>query len=294
MKTFFTLLLVILFSSLYSQNYISYYNLCNAADRAVYEKEYDSAMLLYEKAFELVPYVHNDYLTKAISCASKVKKPELAYRFVKQYYLQSGYVSVFDERVVKRQIKNPTFSILKDSLLNLVVSPYNAVYQKAIDSIIFIDQTVLRNNFKDTAGYNLKTPEDWENLEARNFQKLLNYIELYGYPSERLVGKKSYDDAYIVLLHNIRLEKNRSYLSIVKKALMEGDCLPDDYGWIIDQACSNDSTPYVFYLYEANPGKLSQSRKKEINQERCKYGIKPIEAYGALRIFNLLMTYKKW
>lgn len=294
MKHLLNILLFIFCGSISAQNYIDYFHICNDADKAVFDKDYPVAMNLYEEAFNLVPYVHDDYLIKAINCASKVKRSDLTVRYLTQYYLQCGDSSVFEMRAVRKQRKTVSFQRLKDSLMALKIHPYNLLYQKALDSIIFIDQKVLRNNFKDTAGYNLKTDEDWENLESQNFQKLLRYIEQYGYPSERLIGKEHYDYAYVVLLHNIRLDKNRSNISIVEKALMEGDCLPEDYGWLVDQACSNDSTPFKFYLFESSPKKLNTARKAEINKERFNYGIKPIEAFGAIKLFNMLITYKKW
>lgn len=290
-----SLLLFFIAYNINAQSYLPYYRLCNDGDRNRYKKNYSDALDCYEKAFSLVPYVHLDYLIKAISCASKLNRQDLAIRYTSQYYLQSGDSGIFENKYLKKYKKTSSYIRLVDSLLKLNnEKAYNSDYQIAIDSLTYIDQSVLRGNFHDTTGFNLRTDEDWENLESSNFLKLISYIDKYGYPSERLVGKERYEMAYIILLHNIRLQKNRSYIQLIEHALFEGNCMPEEYGWLIDQTLTEDSKPRKFCLYEANPYKETKKKQAEINNDRFQYGIKPIEAYKCYKFFNILITAKKW
>ena len=275
-----------------SQNYLRYYQYFIDGDRAFYKKRYEEAFYFYEKAISTVPYIHLDRLKKIITCASKLNKTEKVLHYTKQYYLVSADSAIFQNKLIKKRMRLASFSNTIDSLLKAPINyPYNRRYQEAIDSMSFVDQVVLRSNYQDTTKYNLK---DREKLEMDNFNLLLSYINKYGYPSEKTIGKERYLLAYAILLHNIRLPKNQGYLPIVEKALYDGDCQPEDYGWLIDQITASNSQNCQFCIFESNKTKFSKDEKLRINQIRYNYGMKPIEAFRCIKIFSAYITYSKW
>lgn len=72
-------------------------------------------------------------------------------------------------------------------------------------------------------------------VDSLNMQSLLKLINKYGYPSEKIIGKASAFNAYIMLLHMDRDENNIVFKSILDKAYNDGYHWPRGLAWIVDR-----------------------------------------------------------
>lgn len=300
MCVFVIVLLLVLAKNSRCQEYVYYFNNCNEADKAYYYKNYDSALLYYENAFAHRNYVHNKYLVKASYCSSKLHQFDKTNLYLKKAFLQGVKSSLLKQKVFRKFRATKYYTNLIDSIGIFEVCSeriINQHYREMVDSLFFIDQNIVRGNYRDTIKCKIPASgiQDYlQELDSLNFVMLLNLIEQYGYPSEKLIGEKSYENASILLLHSIRKPWNSKYLELMRNALYHGECLPVDYAWTVDQSCEILKIPMQFYYGERNPNKLSKDQKIIIDNERKKFGIKPLEAFRVIEIFNILITAPKW
>jgi hypothetical protein len=294
------ILFVLLTFNLKGQDYISYFNDCNEADKAYHYKAYDSALMKFEKAFTNIPYIHSRYLIKAGYCSSKLKQSEKSYYYIKKALLQGADGSILKQKELRRFRSTAYYTNLTDSLdfcREFAKKSINQYYRKAVDSLYFIDQNIVRGNHRDSTLFktSVSVTEDYlYELDSLNFVFLLKLISEYGYPSEKLIGEKSYENASILLLHSIRKPWNSGYLEFMRNALCNGECLPADYAWTVDQSLDIRKMPVQFYYCEKNPNRLTEEQKEMTDNERRKFGVKPLEAFKVIEIFNMLITAPKW
>ena len=268
-KRYFCLLIIILsIQFVYSQDYIEYYNQVNKADSLKYFGNYTESLNNYQDAFVKVGFVHSDKLINAGLVAIKLQKFDLA-----DSYFQLAVKNSDNKDFLKRKEfrKNKTkFKDLKNRIPVLeteFIAKNNGLFKYKIDSLYTIDQDIRTNN--------KNTQENNDSI----FKYLINLIDEYGFPSEKIVGYNSYRHAIIILHHNIRLNANEKYLTIFKKFIFSGEYRPEDYAWTIDQnKVWYNSTEPIFYFQILPTNKLSEIKKKEINKKRREIGLKPIEA----------------
>lgn len=268
------ILLIFVFHFTYSQNYIEYYNLLNQADSLKYFKKYDEALNMYEIAFEKVDFVHSDKLINAGVIAIQLKKFDVAENYFKTALEQSGNTFFLKQKEFKRNKKKFKNLIAKiPEHENDFTTKANKFYQKSIDSLYSIDQKIRNNN---------ELTQEKDNLI---FNELLKLINENGFPSEELVGFNSYNQAKIILHHNLRLVKNQKLLDeYFTKYVLTGKYRPEDYAWAVEQnrVWFNNEKP-LYYFQVSLTNTLSEAEKIEINKRRKQIGLKPIEAYKETR-----------
>lgn len=298
LKTLFLLLLITKVTI--AQNYIEFYKLCNKADSLVYFKKLESAYSKYKQAYLLVDFVPREYLLKYAKLASLNDDLELCDELLQKAFKQGMKFENISFRKYRKYKNSEYYLDLKDNSKNLnsqFMTKQYYHYNYIIDSLFFIDQEVIRSTSKKSSKYNIdysSLPDNLFSLDSTNFKTLLYYINKYGYPSESLVGLEGYEKCFYILLHNLRLPKNKSSLELLENALIKGDIKPDDYAWITDQSLSCSNQPLKFYYSESNPTKLDEKTYNEINLLRYKYGLKPIEAYGHFELGKIYAMWKKW
>jgi len=250
----------------FGQNdYIAYNLKVFQARKLNYDNKLDSAVLLYQQAFNLVDYVHIENLISARKLAEKVKDNSLL---------------VF----CKKRIEE--YSIGNN---------FNTKYSSTIDSLSEEDQRVRRDNsyakylydeyIKDTT-LNRQTSEfldarklmlEWWQVDSTNVYKLLSLIKENGFPSEKIVGKKTYKRAFIILLHFDKDNNNQTLKPIIDKALIEGDLRPSHYAWIFDRRLSWVQGKDAYYhQLPGGPGNINEKEIIEINSRRKEIGLRKL------------------
>lgn len=300
MKIIITSILTFSFSVLYGQNYIGYYNLCNEGDKQIYYKNDSSALENFKKAFLLVDYVHAIQYKKASMCAARIQDYETTYLFAKNAILNGTSSKFLKQKDFKGFRKTEKFKILKDSISifsNQHKQSINLVYKREIDSLHYVDQRIVRKNKSIRGKYKINKsnlPKNLYDLDSLIFNHLLSLINRYGFPSEKNIGPDGYDNVWVLFHHNVRLPKNSKYLPLTKEALMKGEYLPLNYAWMYDQSLIFKKEKPLFYYGVAFTGDLSDSEKKKIDEERKKYGIKPLESTEIKKIRNGISQGPLW
>ncbi|MGE0567617.1 MAG: hypothetical protein AB7O73_06685 [Bacteroidia bacterium] len=288
-----------LFFGQVNDNYIKYYNLCNSGDKELYYKNYQAALNYYDSAFKCVKYSHSFNLEKAAIAATKANNKDKATQYLRQAILNGKSAEILKDKKYRKLKHFDKFVDLKDSA-KIHESNFrkriNTKYAREIDSLQFIDQYVIRGNkfFKNHFYFNPDTISNKSNLDSIVFSHLLSLIEKYGFPSERVVGPKGYENVYIILHHNVRLPQNSKYIEMVTNALHNGEYLPENFAWMYDQSKEFKNEKPFFYYGSANPTKLSQSERQEIEKNRFEYGVKPIESTRIKVIGKVLIQRQLW
>lgn len=280
-----TILLLFIGSACWSQDYIDFYNYCNEGDKQVFLKNFEKGLYQYEKAFSLVNYVHAKYYEQASICAAKTEQFEKAYFYAKKAIIHRGKSDFLNDKLLKAFRQNALYKQLQDSTFVFKAihnETVNLVYKREIDSLHYIDQNVVRNNKTVKGNYKIdrtNLPADKFELDDSIFKHLLTLIDKFGFPSEQNVGEESYANSTIIIHHNVRLPINSEHLPMLKKALHNGEFMPYNYALLYDQSRVVSRQEPLFYFGVPFSGELSEERKKEVNQKRSEYGIKPFEAF---------------
>lgn len=253
--------LLVLSITLFSQNdYISYYHLCRKADSFYKEKNFDSASVAFQQAFNKVDYVHNDYLKIAAKVEKKRGNSEKA----------KEYIDLFDRHnnSLNLELKRQIDSLGKEDQRvrsSKYMKARNYYYKCMYDTTFKYDQKKLDKS---------KTIMlDWWKTDSLNIIALSNFIKVNGFPGEQLVGEYTNNTATIIILHYDKDTSNSIMGSILSNALMNGDILPRDYAWIIDRHLNFAGKKQLYYTLAFELDKLSKEEKDEYNKNRNSIGL---------------------
>ncbi|MEM6263738.1 MAG: hypothetical protein AAGI38_14590 [Bacteroidota bacterium] len=292
--------LIVVFSAVYGQDYIPYWNLRNGADSAMYHKDYDVALGKLGQAIGSVPYVHSDTYRKAAICAVKEKQLENGYGFIK-LAIQGGTLPHFWQHGdVKKALASSAFYASMEDSADIWhqqhLASIHMEYRALVDSMYYIDQRILRNNLTVKGDYQVDKDlgKSDQNVDSMLFHTLLGAIEKWGFPSEEIIGREGNQKASIIIHHNVRLPENHGYFPLFEKALKEGAYLPKDYAWAYDQGRMWIEEEPVFYYGVAPPLVITEEKIMEIDQARRKYGIKPFSSTKVMKRGKATKTVFLW
>jgi hypothetical protein len=153
-------------------------------------------------------------------------------------------------------------------------------YAAEIDSLYYVDQVIIRNRPVTDKRYKIDLyvyAKDRPKYDSISFRYLLKLIDKYGFPSEKKLGKRVYDEAALIIHHSIRMPYFRKELESFKKYVLIKEYKPEDFAWAFDQSnvMINNSAFYFYKVGQAS--KLSDMEKKEVNKRRKEIGLHPLE-----------------
>lgn len=289
------LLMFLVNCTVFGQRYIPYYHLCNEADKEIFDNNYQLALCKLEKAFEIADYVHAAQYEKASKCAILIGDFEKAFFFAKKSIVNSSDNHFWKVRKFKNFRLSKYGRALIDSIghyQQVAASKVNNTYLNFIDSLYYVDQNVIRGNKMVRGNYEIdksRLPDDLFKLDSTNLNTLLQLIKVYGFPSERILGVNGYQKAAMIIHHNLRLEQNEKYHSVVITALFNGEYLPNDFELMYEQYSMWFKNTTFFTTFDRN---LLPSNLSRINENRLRYGLKDLSAYKIKR--NGLVMRAKW
>lgn len=264
-----------------SQNYEKYYLLCNAADSLEYIGKDNEALESYKEAFNTVNYVHSKKYKNAYHLAIKLNSFIDAYEFGKMIIINSGKKKFIKTRSRSFK-KSEYFKLLTDSCdfyLKKFNDRVNHEYIKIIDSLLYIDQYVIRNNKSYRGKYNIdksKLPDNLFDLDSSNWRLLYRCIQEMGFPSEKNVGSEAYDNVWAILHHNLRLEENEKYHKEIFEFVMTGDYLPEHMMYWYEQFQMNVNGQTFFTTWDKN---ILPENLKRLDSNRRRFYLKGINSY---------------
>jgi hypothetical protein len=276
------------FLKINAQNYIDYFNLCNAADKQVYRHHYDSALIDYQQAFKLVDYIHAEYCKKASICAMKTVNLALVNEYSTQALKKGISEEYLNSKEFKPYRKTKGYKQLIDSLpiyKNQYALQMNLVYAKAIDSLTNVDQKIIRNTnfYTEEEGLSIEEIQHRrDKMDSINFACLIDLIHKYGFPSEKNLPPLTVFDANLIIHHNLRQPKNKNYLPEFKSYIEKGEYLPSSFAGTYDQMLMLSGEKSICSWGAAKDIPLSESDIQIMDSTRRTYGLKPIEAFNIM------------
>ena len=232
-----------------AQNMNAFYYEVNVAKNLASSGKTDSAIVVYEKAFEKRNYVPVRYLKSVLKLA-KLKDD-------------------------KKRIKDYSNRIETQSLGS---SPQ---LMAVLDSLIKEDQKVRSNRSYRNAQYFWKCTDDpdcdkhskkfakaqliaehWRKTDSMNTYFLLDLFEQHGFIGEELVGPDKAQFVRIVLLHFDADTNNAILGPVLKRARDEGKLHPLEYAQILDRHHSGDTAKQLYWTWpDANKQKYPFTEK---------------------------------
>lgn len=281
MKSTLFIFVSFLFNHAFAQNYESYYLQCNKADSLIFYGQKHEALKTYKLAFQTVDFVHTVKLKKAYQLAIETNSFQDAFQFGKNILLNSGKVDFI--RCKSAAFKKSNYYQLLIDSAQFYIMDYtkriNHPYIKIIDSLLFVDQYIIRNNKTYKADYNIEKnmlPDNLFDLDSSNWHLLYNCMKIWGFPSEENVGFETYTNAWAILHHNLRLKENEKYHKEIFEYVNQGDYLPEDIMVWYEQFQQQNYGQTFFTTWDGN---VSIENLTRIEKNRRMFYLKGLDAY---------------
>ena len=283
------LIFIICFLSLQTKaQYVEYHNLINQANKSGYEKDYKTALNLYQEGFKKVSYVHSINYVKAARVALKLKQFDLVKTFLSEAVKRGYPDKIIDRKEFNKFRKSSHYLAFQNGLNQYKKHAEQSInwdYKHLIDSLYYIDQKVLRGN-KNVPDFKLDPNANYS--DSSNFTCLLTLIDQYGFPSEKNIGFDGYRKSWVIIHHSARLVPNHKYHEKLLTYVLNGDYMPENYGWVVDQGQELKGEELIYFHWDVakNIDTLSIAQKDKIDLERSKIGMPSIRRIEVIKNKN--------
>lgn len=220
----------------------------------------DSALAIYDSAFETVEYVHIMHLNQALILAKKINDSEKIVRYT--------------NNIIK---KNNSYDIFLSKLIDSLSEEDQRVRsRKFIKAAKFVYEKQNLNSDSKKYKKSLSTTNEWLKVDSCNINYLIDLFKLYGFVGEELVGTKRASYVHRLLIHFDRDINNSTLDPFLKIALSEGKLLPLSYSQIIDRHLYFQTGSQLYWTWPIsvqNEIHFSQEQIEKIYKLRESIGI---------------------
>jgi hypothetical protein len=270
-------------------NYISYYHAINKADLVRCQQNYDSALIYYWQAFQIVDYILINDLRNFSKCAFIEKKDSLIYFVMEQCVKQTiplniifGIDTIFNQ--YKYTDKWKWCMEQEEVNIEKYHEKFSCPYQKIMDSLLIEDQKIRSIAWRLSKKRRHKALE----IEYANRRTIDELIAKYDYPNERngLSNQSCIWGPIVVIFH---YDDTLFFQNIEYKALIEGKLTPYCYARKALRVAVVNNIPFPRYRYEYS-SKMTIEEKAQIDKNRHEIGLPSIEDEKLINQCN----YKKY
>lgn len=289
-------------------NLLKYYRLVNNAELSIVDSNYTGAIELYDSAFATEPKVEfmKDVYNQAI-CEILIGNYDTAYLNL-QNLIEFGYPI---DSIIARQVFYPFFDSRFGRKLmrhnQKSIETYNIDLRDTYDSLLIMDQ-----KFRSMEGSYDVYGDTIQKIDISNAEKVTKLLNLYGFPSEQLIGVYvhfDYTPMRILILHNnigSRNGQHMNFTKIIYKAIYSGkidsrlcpqllmgstgnDYFGFEYSGVIrhgmesEYQLGNLDSLYTDWGYY----KLDSELEEELNERREKIGVCTINDTRVKALFNM-------
>ncbi len=284
-------------------NYIPYYRLVNKAKLAKCQQNYDSALVYYAKAFEMVDYILFNDLCDFTKCAIATHKDSLVYFAMQRCNIQNifvGFIIPSDsacEKYKQTEYWNTCTAYEKENeeiyIEKFITTP--AAIVKILDSLSVSDVAVRRNwtwycsTFRKSK-LSKKRKREWRVADSCNQRVVDEMIQKYGFPNERIGCPNNYHfylwGSGLVFVH---YDDTNFFRNVEYKALLEGKLSPECYADRAQRMASIfkwDKLQYTYYTSKRNYKRMTPQEKEQIDKNRYAIGLPSVEEEKKIRQYN--------
>jgi hypothetical protein len=241
-------------------SYPEFYRQYNEIESIIDRNKSKEAIVKFDSLTQYVPFVPSYCYFRMYNAVNP--NCELAAK-----YLKLALVNGYEFAAGNKEIMHNCSEIIKtiaQQESTIHASTFNFKYKSAIDSMFIQDQKY--RALSDSA--------KCKSVDSSNMELLLDLINTYGYPSEKIIGSKSAFDAFIILLHMDSDKDNVVFGSIINEAFGKGYIGSKGFSWITDRRRSvENQDPYYYHFVTQGYDKLSSTQKDEINRRRDSIGL---------------------
>ncbi|MEM6736029.1 MAG: hypothetical protein AAF620_08170 [Bacteroidota bacterium] len=256
--------------------YPSYYHLIRGAKLDSKNGNITSALEKFAEAIEIVDYVHTHNFVWAAKEAKNIGNCKLAAKYIEKALRQGitdvpenltdeGLLSDFlDCEMINKAQKSELIAMLKKDN-----SQINFYLKDMLDSLYNVDQRIRNEGSRS----------EIKRIDSLNINMLIDLINKFGFPDERLIGAKTAKNTFIIILHFDSDTDNCILGGMLFNALHKGKLAPQNYAWVVDRRRYWGPEKQEPYYYEIPTQKLKNLTKKErdeIDKRRYAIGLKPL------------------
>ena len=290
-----------------------YYRQVNHAELSLIDSNYNAAIHFYEEAFDHKknPFIEDRY--NFAVCYAIDQKYDSCYKQL-QFVVDKG-------TSIKIIQINPGLALFFSTKYgtNLIEyeiqhkKTYNAIYRSAIDSLTIMDQL-----FRKKEGSYSVYGDTIRAIDSMNVIAFNKLVEIYGFPSEELIGVDSslsgHPQYQSIIIHQqyVRVGRFFNYSEMITNALQQGNIDAHAAAELIDKSAGSDQ----FGIFDAglvkivldstanassnssNPKsdyknvplgyfKISEEKEKMVNEKRINNGLETISEARQKTIFHL-------
>lgn len=268
-------------TTIFSQNYIPYYNLVNEAEYWLYKEEYNKAKQLYLKAFSLEKPMGKDaYLlakcyalegnkvqclhwlevstTIPVSFAPYLLRKADQYPIFQAVFPENGELEALIQDLLL--LKETTDNKYKDSTYRMLQDTVNALVKQ--------DQ-----KYRKVGNLSHFTTEDWRLFKENDSivqTALLNLTQQYGYPGYSHVGT---DIGDLILVHVSAKKMYQRYETLLYEAIKKGHLHPFGYAYMADRWHLHQSKSCYLFMRIYTRKLCSETDYTAIAKRRLKIGL---------------------
>ncbi|WP_299826070.1 hypothetical protein [uncultured Pontibacter sp.] len=283
-----------------------YYPTINQAELSILQKDYATALTLYQAAFKAVPSPFaRDYYNAAV-CAMLLKDKKQSVVYLEQLATKGVSIDYLG--------KQPVFDSLKTTKqwrkFKRKYPKYRKQYDRQVnlDLRADLDELYARDQYFRQAEGGLRVYGDTlRKIEKANTEQFLAWVEKYGFPGESLVGVgdtlEHLPRFSIIIQRQTKARKGHDFTGVLKEAVQQGRISPQAAAYLLEQqagASKYGSKAFVKvscntcedkkplrnmdrYLEEKRSAKETES----INARRKKLGLETLEDYKKKVLYSM-------
>lgn len=285
-------------------NYMEVYHpIVNVAELNIVQGEYGDALAAYKQAFASVPAPFaRDYYNAAV-CAVQLNDQKQAFRYLEQLAVKGVSLPYLEQQQAFDSLRTTK----QWQKFEKQYPKYRSQHEESLNKELRadLDELYARDQYFRLAEGGLRVHGDTiRKIETANVEKLLAWIEEYGYPGEQLIGVADTLEQLprfsIVIQRQTKARKGYDFTDILTKAVQEGRMAPQPVAYLLDQQAGQNiygSKAFVqvncvkckeneklkHYLVE----KMSDEELERINGRRKQLGLEPMDHYRQKVLFDL-------
>jgi hypothetical protein len=298
-----TLFVYIILPNVFAQDMFEYYAKVNEGKAFAIEENYQSAVNSYLQAFENSEFQFARDCYNAIELSVLAEDTILLEYFMKKAAARGITISELEHSgKIGNYLHTPFFEKVKeteDSLACLYASRINWVLRAEVNQMFAEDQE-MREQFYNSTFSKRKIRKKWEDLNAKQVDRLIQITRVHGFPGERLIGIDSHEMhpkintqnysagmAVIILIHHYS-KPNESFGKLLLAEVDKGNLYNEHFATICDFEAEFGGNQYEHFGYYGLRHEPRKPNEAMLNSRRQQIGILKIEQTDALnKVKNL-------
>lgn len=305
------MLLIIQFATIaFGQNRIDYYKKINEGKVFAIRNEFDSAVYAYQEVFENYQFVFARDCYNAIELSVLAKDSNKFEFFIEKALLQGIQISDLQKSdMINAFLSSTLYEKLEtreDSLHSVYSERINWELRKEVTQM-FIEDQKIREKYYNAKGFEKKKIEkEWEELNARQVERIIEITEEFGFPGEKIIGLDrtsmhskirtqnfSCGMPIVLFLHHFS-QPNPSFDELLLEEVKKGNLYNEHFAAICDFEAKFGKNKHPIFGYFGLQHQPRGKLTKEMNDRREKVAILSIEQLEELnRVKGITKFWKR-